>query len=201
MDSLRALARPFGTFERLASRPGPGYAVLLANWVFFIVMGYYAGLVIPQPAWRQAFAAGGPLRRFLALPLATALVSIPLTFLTGGLLHLLCLLCGGRGGYRQSYRIGSASSPLVVIAGLLAPWPWLAFTPFVWRGIVAIAGTEKLHQAPRGRTRAVMGAVFALGACLAVLGGVIGFRRASRSLPSGPSAVSAPLPATSGARP
>ncbi|MAF99270.1 MAG: hypothetical protein CMH61_01530 [Nanoarchaeota archaeon] len=127
---------------------------LLSQYTENTLLGAYLGMSITEPA------VGSFVFGFFA--------AVLLSFVFAGLLHLWCLLFGGKGSYTQSYKLLAYSQT----PKLLFSWiPGIGVFAGIYSLVLIIIGTQRLHNI--SRTRAiimyVLPYIFALFILIAVV--------------------------------
>lgn len=101
------------------------------------------------------------LERALPLFIAPALL-LAVSFPLAGLYHLLCLLLGGSGSWRTSFRVIASASPLLTLDIAVGPVVPLRLCLILYKYFVAGIAAEGLHRVPRRRARIAFGLLAAV---------------------------------------
>lgn len=159
LDSLEAglhcVLMPRRVFARFLKVPAPGFGAMILACVFW--SGFALFLTVAITCIRFPSLGVGP----LALASAGALFcSLPASFGLAGMLHVLALIAGGKGGFNRSYQAVAFLGVLAPVCAILihssTPFVWLL--PSIYGTYLVIRALEILHRAPSAQAWVVAGA-------------------------------------------
>src|SRR3989344_4900264 len=160
----RVIAEPARFFEHLRwEEQGikSAFLYILAFGFFFALLRLSIGLMfhaLPDTAFATVaakmagFSASYSSYYTLALVflvLGGYVLSIPISFVYGALLHVWILIFGGKGRYAQSYQLYAYASIPSMIFGWI---PYLLPFAIIYNVILMIVGTHHLHQLSKLRS-------------------------------------------------
>ena len=162
--TLRAPFTPNPVFEAYHDLPLPSFGTMAVNLLLYSAAAALINLMQVYNSLPATFNVG-------LLPVVLALggslvAALALSFIFGGVIHLLALLSGGEAPYDRSYELFSLLSLLgpLYCATLWAPVPFLWLLPTFYGTFLVIRGVTLMHRAPETQACVVVGA---LGVALA----------------------------------
>ena len=160
-DAVTAPFKSSAVFGRLAGEPPPGYGLMLAGLSVFLAAMFAVNLLHAAVSYPEAVMRLGP-GVLAAIGLAAVGLAIVLSVLAAAVLHGLCLLAGGTGGFARSCQILSLLSALLPLQALLGWIPELWAAPTVLAATLCVVAAERLHAARPWRARSLFPAAAAL---------------------------------------
>ena len=157
--TLRSPFTPNPVFEAYRDLPLPSFGTMAINLLLYSAIAALINLVLVYNSLPATFNVG-ILPVIFALA-GSLLAALALSFIFGGLIHLLALLSGGEAPYDRSYELLSLLSFLgpLSCATLWAPVPFLWLLPTVYGTYLVIRGVTLMHHAPETQACVVVGAL------------------------------------------
>jgi len=157
--TLRAPFTPNPVFESYHEMPLPSFGTMALNLLLYCAAAALVNLLLVYNSLPATFNVG-PLPVVFALA-GSLVAAFALSFVFGGVIHLLGLLSGGEAPYDRSYELLSLLSFLgpLYCATLWAPVPFLWLLPTAYGTYLVIRGVALMHRAPETQACMVVGAL------------------------------------------
>ncbi len=128
----------------------PAFVYFTILSLFATILSYFSTTYVVLP-WVSEYA--GNWLSFITPPtpltvLGGFMAFLAVSFLFAGIIHLWCLLFGGKGTYTQSYRLYVYSHTPKFVFGWI---PVIGFLAEIYSLVLLIIGTQRLHGISRNR--------------------------------------------------
>lgn len=148
-------------FSRLDPEAGYGPAIsTIATWgAISGVLTLLLAFVKPAPFGVLVSAA-----QVVVLPI----MAIIMSWIAAGIFHVVCLVLGGKAGYKSSYQVITAMSALFPISTVLGAIPFGTVPIQLYGLFLSVSAAHAVHTVSKGKAWAVFGILTGIG----VLGSV-----------------------------